>query len=64
VGTVDDIIVDETMRIVGFRLGRIFVQGPIAEKRTITRHAVTEVGSEDTLIIDLSIAERENLSMA
>ena len=62
VGTVDDIIVDEDMRIVGFRLGRTFVEGPIAENRAITREAVTDVGHEDAMvIIDLSIAERQSL---
>lgn len=61
VGTVDDIIVDKDMRIVGFRLGRVFVEGPIAENRAITRQAVTDVGHEDAMVIDLSIAERQSL---
>ena len=61
VGTVDDIIVDEDMRIVGLRLGRVFVKGPLAENRAITRQAVIDVGREDAMIIDLSIAERQSL---
>ena len=61
VGTVDDIIVDKDMHIVGFRLGRVSVEGPIAENRAIAREAVTDVGGEDAMVIDLSIAERQSL---
>ena len=60
VGTVDDIIVDEDMRIVGLRLGRVFVEGPVAENRAIVREAVTDVGLEDNMVIDLGIAERQS----
>ena len=62
VGTVDDIIVDETMCIIGIELDRIFVEGPVARNRAIVREAVTNVGNEGAMIIDLRIAERQELA--
>jgi len=62
VGTIDDVILDEAMRIIGFRLLRVFVEGPIAERRAVVREAVIEAGNEDeVMIIDLSKAERQSL---
>ena len=62
VGTIDDVILDEAMRIIGFRLLRVFVEGPIAENRAVVREAVIEAGNEDdVMIIDLSKAERQSL---
>jgi uncharacterized protein YrrD len=62
VGMIEDVILDESMQIIGFRFGRVFVEGPIAERRALVRGAVLDVGSEDdTMIIDLSIAERQGL---
>lgn len=62
VGTIDDVILDEAMRIIGFRLLRVFVEGPIAERRAVAREAVIEPGNEDeVMIIDLSKAERQSL---
>ena len=62
VGTIDDVILDEAMRIIGFRLSRVFVEGPIAERRAVVREAVIELGNEDdVMIIDLSKAERQSL---
>ncbi|MBC8249335.1 MAG: PRC-barrel domain-containing protein [Anaerolineales bacterium] len=62
VGTIDDVILDEAMRVIGFRLLRVFVEGPIAERRAVAREAVIEAGNEDeVMIIDLSKAERQSL---
>jgi hypothetical protein len=62
VGTIDDVILDEAMRVIGFRLLRVFVEGPIAERRAAVREAVIEAGDEDkVMIIDLGKAERQSL---
>jgi uncharacterized protein YrrD len=62
IGTIDDVILDDEMRVIGFRLLRVFVEGPIAEKRAVAREAVIEAGNEnDIMIIDLSKAERQSL---
>ena len=46
VGAVDDVILDEEMRIIGFRLGRVFVEGPVAQDQAISRAAVVDVGGQ------------------
>ena len=61
IGTIDDIIVDEEMRIVGIQLGRIFVEGPVSENRSVAREAITDVGDEGAMIIDLNVAERQEM---
>ena len=61
VGTVDDVIVDEEMCVVGVELDRIFVEGPVSKNWAIAREAVTDVGNEGAMIIDLNMAERQHL---
>ena len=62
VGIIDDVILDEATRVIGFRLWRVFVEGPIAERRAVVREAVVEPGNEDeVMIIDLGKAERQSL---
>ena len=61
VGTVEDIMVDEEMRIVGIQLDRVWVEGPVSENRAITREAITDVGDEGAMIIDLNVAERQEM---
>ena len=61
VGTVDDVILDEETRVVGVQLDRVFVEGPVSDNRAIVRAAVTDVGNEGAMIIDLSMAERQQL---
>jgi sporulation protein YlmC with PRC-barrel domain len=47
IGVVDDVIVDPEARVLGFVLGKVHVQGPLAERKTIAREAVTKLGSKD-----------------
>lgn len=62
VGIIDDVILDEATRVIGFRLWRVFVEGPVAENRSVVRGAVIDAGNEDdVMIIDLSKAERQSL---
>jgi uncharacterized protein YrrD len=61
VATIDDIIVDDEMQVLGVQLGRIFVEGPATSNRSISREAVIDVGDETAMIIDLSVAERQQL---
>jgi uncharacterized protein YrrD len=59
VGTVEDAILDESMQIIGFRLAKVSVESPVAERRAIVRGAIIDVGGEDdVMIVDLSKAER------
>lgn len=58
IGTVGDVILDETGRITGFALGRVFVEGPVAEQGIIDRSAVVAPqGEGGHLIVDLARQE-------
>jgi uncharacterized protein YrrD len=57
-GTIGDIIVDRSGNISGFILGRIFVEGPLADKRTVDRSVVLDTGQDDgVMTIDLPALE-------
>ena len=59
VGTIGDILLDEEAKIVGFSLGRVFVEGPVAKNRMIMKAAVLDTGRDDgVMTIDLSKAEQ------
>lgn len=47
VGTVGDIILNEQGDVLGFEMKNVFVQGPIAERKTIAREAITAIGSKE-----------------
>lgn len=58
VGAVGDITLGEEGNITGFTLGRVFVEGPVAEQGYIPRHALIDTGRIDgTMTIDLAKAE-------
>lgn len=57
-GVLGDVLVDATGRITGFALSRVFVEGPVAEKRVVDRSAVLDTGSVDGgMTVDLSLLE-------
>ncbi|UCC52084.1 MAG: PRC-barrel domain-containing protein [Anaerolineaceae bacterium] len=57
-GTVGDVILDETGTIVGISLSRVFVKGPLAEQGSVPREAIIEVSQEDEVIsVDLATLE-------
>lgn len=61
VGVVGDAILDEEARIVGFTLSRVYVEGPVAESRTIYQEAIVDKGQEDgTMTVDLTLVERQS----
>ena len=64
VATIEDVILDADMRVLGFSLSRIYVSGPVAEKRAIAREAVTHIDVDLGLTIDLSVAEAQDLSLS
>jgi len=58
VGTVGDILLDEKAHISGFTLARVFVEGPLAESRRVSKQAVVDVGATDEVMtLDLAKAE-------
>lgn len=59
VGTIGDILLDAEARINGFSLGKVFVEGPVAESRRIMKGAVVDTGRDDGIMtVDLSKAEQ------
>ncbi len=57
-GVLGDVIVDATGRITGFGLWKVFVEGPLAEKRVIDRSCVLDTGQTDgRMTIDLARLE-------
>lgn len=61
VGTVGDAILDEQARIVGFSLSRVYVEGPIAENRTIYQAAIVDKGNSDgVMTVDLATVEQQS----
>ncbi|MBP6015790.1 MAG: PRC-barrel domain-containing protein [Candidatus Promineofilum sp.] len=57
-GMVGDVIVDRAGRISGFALSKAYVEGPLAEKRVISRTVITDTGQEDgRMTVDLAKLE-------
>ncbi len=57
-GVLGDVLVDAAGRITGFALSRVFVEGPVAEKRVVDRRTVLDTGSVDGgMTVDLSLLE-------
>jgi hypothetical protein len=62
IGTIGDIIFDKEGHLLGFKLSRVYVEGPLAKSKTITRDVVISPGNEDGIMsIDLARAEQQNL---
>jgi sporulation protein YlmC with PRC-barrel domain len=59
---VDDVILDADTHVLGFSLGKVYSQGPLAEKKAIVRDAITDLGGpEKPMIANLSQAESLNI---
>ncbi len=59
VGAIGDILLDVEAHIIGFSLGKVFVEGPVAESRRIMKAAVVDTGRDDgVMTVDLSKAEQ------
>jgi len=59
VGTVGDVMLDAEANVVGFALAKVFVEGPVAEKRMVVKQAVIETGRKSGIItVDLTKAEQ------
>lgn len=57
-GTVGDVILDESGAIVGLSLSRVFVKGPLAEQGTVPREVIVKsVHKEEIIQVDLAMLE-------
>jgi uncharacterized protein YrrD len=57
-GVIGDVIIDAAGAITGFALSKAYVEGPLAEKRVISRSVVLDTGQEDgRMTVDLAKLE-------
>ena len=45
VGVIEDVILDDQCRVPGFALGKVYMQGPLSERKAIAREAITNLGT-------------------
>jgi uncharacterized protein YrrD len=43
-GVVEDVVLDNEARVLGFTLGKVYADGPLAEKKHVVREAITDLG--------------------
>lgn len=51
VGVINDVLVDENGRVVGYDLARVFIKGPVAESKQVPAHVTRSIGP-DLIIVD------------
>jgi hypothetical protein len=65
VGVIDHVILDQEAHVLGFGLGKVYAQGPLAERKTIARESVLNLGNmKEPMTINLAQAEAGALSSA
>ena len=61
-GTIGDVIVDESGEVLGFAFGKLYFEGPLADSKAISRAAVLRHGEENTpAVASLEEAEKSPL---
>lgn len=62
---VDDVILDAAGNVIGLALGKLFVQGPLAERKTLARSAILNLGGKDApMTTTLAKAEAQDVLKA
>jgi len=65
IGVIEDVILDNEARVLGFALGKVYAEGPLAERKAIAREAITTLGNkEEPMTISLSQAETMEIPSA
>ena len=60
IAKLDDVILDEDACVLGFTLGRTYIDSPVAESGAVSRDVIIDTGGEDGIMtIDLEKAEQE-----
>ena len=58
IGTVGDVVLDDDGFVLGFALGKVHIQGPVASRGLVARSAVVSLGDDRTpMVVDLEAAE-------
>jgi hypothetical protein len=64
VASLGDLMIDDEAQIAALSLARVYVEGPIADNRLVTREAVLDTGGPDgSMTIDLSLVELTSLGL-
>jgi uncharacterized protein YrrD len=64
VGKIGDVVINNDGKVLGFSLSQVYVDGPIAENRSIAIHTVQDMGHKDgVMTINLKEAEYQELSV-
>ncbi len=62
VGVVEDVVFDDRGAVLGFALGKVYMQGPLSERKAIARDAVTNLGTKNKPMI-AGLEEAESLAL-
>ena len=60
IGVIEDILLDAETNVLGFTLSRVFAYGPLSERKTIARAAITSLGSKDSSMTTI-LSQAESL---
>jgi uncharacterized protein YrrD len=64
-GQLGDVVIDAAGRVTGFAMWKVFVEGPLADKRVIDRGAVLDTGHADgRMTVDLARLEAALINAA
>jgi uncharacterized protein YrrD len=64
IGRISDVVVNRDGEVVGFSLGQVYVDGPVADNRAIERDTVVDMGEVDGVItVNLEQAEKQALAV-
>ena len=65
IGVIDHVILDNEARVLGFGLGKVYSQGPLAERKALAREAILDLGdAKKPMTINLAQAESLTLPSA
>ena len=58
IGVIDHVILDHEAHVLGFGLGKVYSQGPLAERKVLARQAIMDLGdAKKPMTINLAQAE-------
>ena len=62
IGVIDHVLLDAKARVWGFGLGKVYSQGPLAERKAISRESVLSLGTT-TEPMTINLAQAESLAV-
>lgn len=58
----EDVLLDSEARVLGFTLGKVYAEGPLADRKAVAREAITELGGDDKPMTAI-LAQAETLAI-